>query len=543
MIGEMMSSQLLTSNIIKHAARNHTSQEIISRTVEGPIHRYSYGEFEKRCRLVANVLLDLGVARGDRIGTLAWNTHRHLELYYGISGMGAVCHTINPRLFHDQLEYVINHANDRFLFIDLTFVPLLEALQGKLTTVEAYIILTDRAHMPETALKNVHSYEDLMNNVSETYEWPQFDENMACMLCYTSGTTGNPKGSLYSHRSTMLHALCVMASTAEVRLTLRSTVLCIVPMFHVGAWGYPFKAPIAGAKIVLPADRYDGEGLYELMEQEEVTLTAGVPTIVTVLLEEIRKQTRAPKGLRYVLCGGSAPGVALMKAFEEDFGVTFVQGWGMTETSPVAAVNSRFAEQSELPEQEKYLAKRKAGRANFGIEAKIVDDQGRRLPEDGKSSGELLVRGPYIIGAYFDDQSATEAAFSHGWFRTGDVCVIEEDGTIMITDRSKDLIKSGGEWISSIDLENQAMLHPAVAECAAIACHHPKWEERPLLVVVAKRGETITKHDLLAFMQDKIAKWWIPDDIVFVDNLPHGSTGKVSKKDLRLQFQNYKLPQ
>ena len=404
-------------------------------------------------------------------------------------------------------------------------------------------MLTDRAHMPDTKLPNVLCYEELLEPAGEDYDWPEFDENTASMLCYTSGTTGNPKGSLCSHRSTLLHALYVAASTTEIALTIDDSFLAIVPMFHVAAWGYAYAVPLIGSKLVLPGPNYTGEGLYDLMDQEQVRFTAGVPTIVTTLLEHMRKVGRAPNGLKRVLCGGSAPSEALIRAFEEDFDIRFIQGWGMTETSPVASVNLQFDKLSKLSPDEWIARKKKQGRPNFGVETKIVDDNGERVAEDGKTSGELLVRGPFIVGAYYNDPQATEAAFDdEGWFRTGDVSSIDEEGILFLTDRSKDLIKSGGEWISSIDLENTMMTHPAVTEAAAIACHHPRWEERPLLIIVKREGMSLEKDQVLEFLRDKIVKWWMPDDVVFVDELPHGATGKVSKKTLRDEYRDYKLP-
>ena len=543
MLGAMMNRQLLIASIMRHAARYHTNQEVVSNTVEGPVHRYTYADVNRRSQRVANMLAGFGIKLGDRVATLAWNTYRHVELYYGVSGMGAVCHTVNPRLFQEQLIYIFNHAADRLVFVDLTFVPILESIYDKLESVEGYVILTDREHMPETKLSNVSCYEDLIAAASEGYDWPEFDENTASMLCYTSGTTGNPKGSLYSHRSTLLHALCVAASTTEIALTPDDSFLAIVPMFHVAAWGYAYIVPLIGSKLVLPGPNYTGDGLFDLMDAEQVRLTAGVPTIVTTLLEHMKKVGRAPTGLKRVMCGGSAPSEALIRAFEEDFDVAFVQGWGMTETSPVASVNIQFDKLAQLTPDEWITRKKKQGRPNFGVETKIVDDTGQRVAEDGVTTGELLVRGPFIISGYFNDAEATSAAIDdEGWFRTGDVSSIDPEGILFLTDRSKDLIKSGGEWISSIDLENTVMTHAAVAEAAAIACHHPKWEERPLLIIVKRKGMDLDKDEVLEFLSDKIVKWWMPDDVVFVDELPHGATGKVSKKTLRNEYKDYQLP-
>ena len=543
MLGQMMDRPLMIASIIECAARYHTLQQIVSRTVEGDIHRYTYGAAHDRCKRLANALLSLGAGHGDRIATLAWNTHRHFELYYGVSGMAAVCHTVNPRLAKNQLIYIFNHAADRYVFTDLTFVPLLEEIQDDLQTVEGYVILADAENMPETSLRNVLCYEDLIGAQPARFVWPEFDENAASMLCYTSGTTGNPKGALYSHRSTLLHALCVNASMGELASTPETTFLSIVPMFHVGAWGNPYMVPLAGGKLVLPGPRYDGEALFELMDREQVTTTAGVPTIVTVLLEEMRKRERKPAGLTRMLCGGSAPSEALIRGYEEEFGVVFIQGWGMTETSPVGALNTPTAALAALAPEDRYAIKKNQGRPCFGIDTKIVGEAGNRLPEDGEATGELAVRGPFVVSGYYNDEAATEAAVdAEGWFRTGDICSIDPEGYLVITDRSKDLIKSGGEWISSIDLENTVMAHEDVAEAAAIACHHPKWEERPLLLVVRRDGSELSKADILAFLEDKVVKLWLPDDVVFLDELPHGATGKVSKITLRERFKDYTLP-
>ena len=450
---------------------------------------------------------------------------------------------MNPRLFRDELLYIMNHAEDRVLFLDLTFVPAVEALAPELETIERFVILTDAEHMPRTSLRNATSYEELIEGASDDYEWPEFDENEAAMLCYTSGTTGNPKGVLYSHRSILLHALLAHAGMGQSAPCHLDSYLAIVPLFHVGAWGVPYMITMIGGKLVLPGPAYDGDSLFELMDAEGVTHSAGVPTIVTTLLGAMRERGRKTRGLKWVLCGGSAPSEALIRAFELEFGVTFVQGWGMTETGPVAAVNLPTAAYDRMTQDERFALKRKAGRILFGVEAKIVGEDGERLPEDGVATGELAVRGPYVISRYYRDEAASDAAFDHeGWFLTGDVSSIDPEGYIHITDRSKDLIKSGGEWISSIDLENRVMAHEAVAEAAAIACHHPKWEERPLLVVVRRPGADAGKEDLLAFLEGKIAKWWMPDDIVFVDEMPHGATGKVNKRQLREQFKDYVLP-
>ncbi len=543
MRGEIMDRPLLVSGIVTHAERYFADAEVVSRRVEGGIHRYTYRDAAARMRRLANALEALGVGPGDRLATLAWNTHRHYELYFAVSGVGAICHTVNPRLFRDELLYIMNHAEDRVLFLDLTFVPMVEALAPELETIERFVILTDAEHMPRTSLRNATSYEELIEGASDDYEWPEFDENEAAMLCYTSGTTGNPKGVLYSHRSILLHALLSHAGMGQSAPCHLDSYLAIVPLFHVGAWGVPYMITMIGGKLVLPGPAYDGDSLFELMDAEGVTHSAGVPTIVTTLLGAMRERGRKTRGLKWVLCGGSAPSEALIRAFELEFGVTFVQGWGMTETGPVAAVNLPTAAYDRMTQDERFALKRKAGRILFGVEAKIVGEGGERLPEDGVATGELAVRGPYVISRYYRDEAASDAAFDdEGWFLTGDVCSIDPEGYIHITDRSKDLIKSGGEWISSIDLENRVMAHEAVAEAAAIACRHPKWEERPLLVVVRRPGADAGKADLLAFLEGRIAKWWMPDDIVFVDEMPHGATGKVNKRLLREQYRDYVLP-
>jgi fatty-acyl-CoA synthase len=538
-----MDRPLSIAAILRYAARYHGDGEIVSRTVEGPIHRYGYREAHGRAQRLANALVALGVRPGDRVATLAWNTYRHVELYYAISGLGAVCHTINPRLFHEQIAEIANHAGDRFIFTDLTFVPILEHLAGKLPSVEGVVVMTDRANMPETSLPGVLCYEDLIAEQPADFDWPEFDENSAAGLCYTSGTTGAPKGALYSHRSTVLHALSVSISCDGRWVTGRDSYLVVVPMFHVCAWGLPYVCPLVGAKMVLPGPRYDGEGLFELMEREAVTASAGVPTVWLGLLDHLRQTGGRFSHLERVVCGGAAPPDALMRAFEEDHSVDFMQGWGMTETSPVGAACILRPGMEDLPAEAIFAIKGKAGRAPFGFEWKIVDAEGRELPHDGEASGELLVRGYYVMSGYYENEVANTAAFdAEGWFRTGDVATIDPDGYLQITDRVKDMIKSGGEWISSIDLENAVMAHGDVAEAAAIALPHPKWIERPLLAAVARDGAALAKQDILDFLAGKIAKWWLPDDVVFLDELPHTATGKISKARLRAQFKDYKLP-
>ncbi len=543
MLGLMMDSPLSTSSLIVYAARQHGDTEIVSRSVEGPIHRTTYAEAEARAGRLAKALRDLGVGDGDRIATLAWNGHRHLELYFGVAGLGAVCHTINPRLFADQLVYIINHAEDRYLFLDLTFVGLLEGLHERLPGVEGYVIMTDAEHMPETSLPSVLCYETLIAAQDAGYDWPRLDENQASALCYTSGTTGNPKGVLYSHRSTVLHSFSCCAADHPLAISCRSVVLPVVPMFHVQAWGIPYAAAMAGAKLVLPGPGLDGASLHDLLDTERVTVTAGVPTIWFGLLDYLAKTGKTLEHLNCLTAGGAAAPLSMIEAFEETHGVEVIHAWGMTETSPVATTGRLKRKFLDLPRAEKRKIKLTQGRAVYGIEIQIVDDDGRTLPHDGQTAGQIMVAGPWVASAYFRDEEATAAALDGaGWFATGDVATIDADGHIHITDRSKDLIKSGGEWISSIDLENAAMGHPEVAEAAAIALPHPKWGERPLLVIVRRDEGTVTAGELRDFLAARVAKWWLPDEVTFVDELPHTATGKISKLQLRERFAGHKLP-
>ena len=541
MKGLMMDTPLLIPSLISHAARCHAGVEVCSLTVEGPMHRYGWGDCYARVQRLANALHTLGVEQGDRIATLAWNGYRHLELYYGVSGMGAICHTVNPRLFSEQIAYIINHAADRFIFTDLTFVPLLEDMLDEIGGVEGFIVMTDEEHMPETTLPNALCYETLLAAETPAYDWPEFDERTASALCYTSGTTGNPKGTLYSHRSTVLHSLGILV--ASFALKGDDVVLPVVPMFHVQCWGIPHAAPLAGAKIVFNGPHFDGETLQKLFAEEQVTVTLGVPTIWLGLLDYLRSSGKRVDSLRMLISGGAAPPLSMVEAFEKDYGVSINHGWGMTETSPVAAAGINQRRLAGLSPDDRIKEKLKQGQALYGVDMKIVDDQGHRLPHDGKAAGELYVRGPWVMSGYYNDPAATADAFDdEGWFGTGDVVSIEPDHHIQITDRSKDLIKSGGEWISSIDLENTAMGHPDVAEAAAIAMPHPKWGERPLLVVVPRDGAAPDKDGILAYLEDKIAKWWLPDDVVFTREIPHTATGKISKLKLRRIYKDYVLP-
>jgi fatty-acyl-CoA synthase len=541
--GMMMDVPLLTHSLVRHAARYHADTEIVSRTVEGPVHRYTYAEAYARIQQLANALVGMGVGPGDRVATMAWSGYRHFELYYAIGGIGAVCHTINPRLFADQIEYIVGHAGDRFIFADLGFIDVAEGLADRLTGVEGYVVMTDAGHMPETALPNARCYETLIAGEAADFEWPVFDENTAAALCYTSGTTGNPKGVLYSHRAIMLHAFSTCQADHPLALSSQATILPAVPMFHVHAWGAPYGAPMCGAKIVFPGPGMDGESLYALLEDEQVTLTAGVPTVWLGLLEYMEKTGKRLNHLQVMNIGGSAPPLSMIKAFEEDYGVPVVHAWGMTEMSPVGTSGTLKRKFRDLPRDERYKLIRKQGRPLFGVEMTIVDDDGNTLPHDGEATGELRVRGPWVAAQYFNDPEASAAAFDdEGWFGTGDVASIDADGHVQITDRNKDLIKSRGEWISSIELENAAMAHPGIAEAAAIAVAHPKHGERPLLIVVRRDGAEITLDDIRDVLAGKVPTWWAPDDVVFVDDLPHTGTGKINKRALRRIFADYTLP-
>jgi len=539
--GQMMDRPLLIIDILKHAADAFPAVEIVSRTVEGPLHRYGYADCYRRTAQLAHALKGLGINEGDRVATIAWNTYRHVELYYGVSGIGGVCHTINPRLFEDQLEYIVNHADDQAIFVDANIVPLVEKMAGRFPGVKHYVVMTDRDHMPETSLPNVHCYEELLDGQPEVYDWPELDERAAAAMCYTSGTTGNPKGSLYSHRSTVLHALGLLAPNT-VPLSQGSAVLPVVPMFHVQAWGQPYAAPIAGAKMVMPGPKLDGESLHELMESEGVTVTLGVPTIWLGLLTHMRETGKKLTKLECLVTGGAAAPLSMIKAYEEEFGITVQQGWGMTETSPVCACGADGPQMDAATGDARYELKLKQRRF-FGVELRLIDDDGNPVPFDGESQGELQCRGPWVVNGYYNDQGATDAAMTEdGWFRTGDVATIGDEGLLQITDRTKDLIKSGGEWISSIDLENEAMSHPDVAEAAAIAMPHPKWQERPMLVIVPHEGRNPSAEDIRGHLESRIASWWMPDDIAFIEELPHTATGKVSKLQLRERFKDHVLP-
>jgi len=531
---------LRVSTIIDHAARFHGEQELVTRSIEGPIERTTYAKVHLRTRKLAHGLRKLGVKQGDVVATLAWNTARHMEAWYAIMGLGAVCHTLNPRLFAEQLIYIINHAEDKVILLDVTFIPILEGIRDKLPTVGAYVVMTDRDHMPDTSLPNVVCYEDMLAAEDADFTWVAVDEYDACGLCYTSGTTGNPKGVLYSNRSNVLHGMLGACGDA-IGMRAVDSILMVVPMFHANAWGLAFSAPMVGAKLVMPGSRMDGESIYELLETEEVTLTAAVPTVWLMLLQYLEATGKKLSTLKRVVIGGSAAPRSMIAAFEKDYGVEVRHAWGMTEMSPLGTLGSFKRGQDKWPAEKQLDQKMKQGRPPYGVDMKIVDDEGTELPWDGIAFGRLLVRGPAISSAYLKGEGG-QILDAEGWFDTGDVASLDPLGFMRITDRAKDVIKSGGEWISSIDLENLAVGHPKVVEAAVIGIAHPKWDERPLLIIVLKEGEQATCEEILAFMEGKIAKWWMPDDVVFVDSIPHTATGKIQKLALREQFKDYRLP-
>jgi len=539
MLGLMMDKPLLISSILDHAAKYHGGTEIVSRTVEGPLHRYTYADAAVRAKKLAQALRRLGIGDGDRVATLAWNGYRHFELYYGVSGMGAVCHMVNPRLFSGQISYILNHAEDKIVFADLTFVQLLEEIAPEAASVKAFVVMTDEANMPDTSLPNVHCYETLLAAEDGDCEWPQFDENTASSMCYSSGTTGNPKGVLYSHRSTVLHAWAAVTPDM-LNISAAAAIMPAVPMFHVNAWGIPYAAPMAGAKLVLPGAAMDGESIHGLIDGEGVTISAGVPTVWLGLLDYLDRSGATVEKFKYCVIGGSAAPRAMSVAMEEKYGVHVLHAWGMTEMSPLGTVNWPKYGMEGQSDEDRYDRQVKQGRPCYGVDMKIVNDANEPLPEDGAAFGELKVRGPWVCSEYFKGEGDSHDA--DGWFATGDVATIDADGYMHVTDRSKDVIKSGGEWISSIELENIAVGHPGVFEAAVIGVAHPKWDERPLLVAVRNEGSDVTAEDLLKFYEGKVAKWWIPDDVAFVDELPHTATGKLLKMDLRDKFEGYALP-
>jgi fatty-acyl-CoA synthase len=540
MLGLMQDQPLLISSLIEFAARNHHDTEIVSRRTEGDLHRSTYAQVARRSRQVAQALDRLGLAFSDRVGTLAWNGYRHLELYYGVSGSGRVIHTINPRLAPDQVAWIANHAEDQVLCFDVTFLPIIKAVWSKCTTVRHWIALCEADALPaDTGIAGLQSYEAWIGSESDVYDWPQFDEKSAAALCYTSGTTGNPKGVLYSHRSTLLHAWGGALPDA-LALSARDTILPVVPMFHVNAWSIPYGAAMTGTKLVFPGPALDGKSVYELLESERVTVAAGVPTVWLMLLNHVRQNDLKFNHMRRTAIGGSACPPAMIKSFRDDYGVTVLHAWGMTEMSPIGTVCNLKLPQLALDPQAQLAVMCKQGRALFGVDMRIVDPAGRELPWDGQAAGDLHVKGPWILSSYFKGEGGDPLV--DGWFPTGDVASIDPDGFMQITDRSKDVIKSGGEWISSIDIENVAMAHPAVAMAACIALPHPKWDERPLLVVVRKPGAEATAADILGFYEGKVAKWQVPDDVAFVDAIPLGATGKMQKNKLREQFKGHRLP-
>ena len=540
MLGQMQQQPLLISSLIDFAERHHGDAEIVSRRVEGDIHRCSWADVARRARQVASALDQWQLPAGARVATLAWNGYRHLELYFGVSGSERVLHTLNPRLHPDQVVWIANHAEDSVLCFDMTFLPLVQAVHARCTTVKHWVALCDADKLPaDSGIPGLISYEAWMGGQSDQYHWPSFDENTASSMCYTSGTTGNPKAALYSHRSTLLHAYA-SALPDSMAMSARDSVLPVVPMFHVNAWGIPYSAAMVGAKLVFPGPALDGKSVYELIESEGVTFAAGVPTVWQMLLGHMK-----PAGLKFstlsrTVIGGSACPPAMIDAFREDYGVDVLHAWGMTELSPLGTVCTLKNKHLRLPAEEQMKIRMKQGRCIYGIEMKIVDGEGRDLPHDGKSAGDLLVKGPWVIASYYKAEGGSPLV--DGWFPTGDVATIDPDGFMQITDRSKDVIKSGGEWISSIDIENIAMAHPAVAMAACIGVFHPKWDERPIVCVVKKPGAEVTREALLAFYEGKTAKWQIPDDAVFVEAIPLGATGKMLKTKLREQLQGYKLP-
>jgi acyl-CoA synthetase (AMP-forming)/AMP-acid ligase II len=540
MLGLIQDRPLLISSLIEYSGQNHGDVEVVSRSVEGPIHRTNYRELNQRAKKLAQALGRLGVNIGDRMGTIAWNGYRHMEVYFGVSGMGAVCHTINPRLFPEQIAYIVNHAEDKFIFVDLTFIPLIEALKEHLPNVEGFIVMTDEEHMPESSLDNLLCYETLLAAEDGDYAWPDLDEKTASSLCYTSGTTGNPKGVLYSNRSTVLHSFCVCAQDG-LGISNQDSILAVVPMFHANAWGLPYAAAMSGAKMVMPGAAMDGASLYDLMEAEKVTVSAGVPTIWMMLLAHVKENNLKFSTMNRTVIGGSAAARSMISTFVEDYGVNVVHAWGMTETSPIGTTGNLLNKHIDLPESEKIDIRTKQGRVVYGVELKITDDDNKELPRDGVAFGDLKVRGPWITNGYFKGEGG-DILDEDGWFSTGDVGTLDGDGYMQITDRSKDVIKSGGEWISSIDVENEAIGCPGIVEAAVIAIPHPKWDERPLVIAVKQEGHDVTRDDVIKHLESTLAKWQLPDDVVFVDELPHTATGKLLKTKLREDFKDYVLP-
>ncbi|MEO8115686.1 MAG: long-chain-fatty-acid--CoA ligase [Phenylobacterium sp.] len=540
MLGLMQDWPLTVDRILDHAKEWHPRREVVSRSVEGPIVRTTYGEVHDRAKRLSNALIGLGVKPGDRVATLAWNTARHIEAWYGIMGMGAVCHTLNPRLFAEQLCYIINHAGDKVLFTDLTFLPVLLEHRDKMPGVKQVIVMTDEGYMDPAAYPGALCFETLVAEHSPDVAWGGFDENTAAGLCYTSGTTGNPKGVLYSHRSNFLHTLVTMGKDV-MGLSATDVVLPVVPMFHANAWGLAFSCPAVGAKLVMPGQKLDGASVHELLETEGVTFSAAVPTVWQMLLTHLRETKGKLTTLKRVVIGGSAVPEAIVRGFRDEFGVSVTHAWGMTETSPLGTLSTPTGDTATLSPEQQLRFTLKQGRVPVGIELKLVDDAGERLPHDGTTFGKLLVRGSFVVGEYFKGEGG-QILDADGWFDTGDVATIDEYGFMQITDRAKDVIKSGGEWISTIEIENIAMGHPKAALAAVIGAAHPKWDERPVLLVKLMPGETGAKQEFLDFLEGKIAKWWTPDDVVFVDDIPLGATGKIDKKLIRQRMADYVLP-
>ena len=540
MFGLMQQQSLLISSLIEFANRHHGDGEVVSRRVEGDVHRYTWADVANRSRQMANALDSLKLAQGARVATLACNGYRHLELYFGVSGSGRVLHTLNPRLHPDQVVWIANHAEDEILCFDMTFLPLVQAVHAKCTTIKHWVAMCDADKLPaDSGIPNLTSYETLLEGQSTDYTWPELDENTASSMCYTSGTTGNPKAALYSHRSTLLHAYA--AALPDVMcISARDSILPVVPMFHVNAWGIPYSAAMTGAKLVFPGPALDGKSIYELIEAEKVTFAAGVPTVWQMLLSHMKPHALNFSSLKRTVIGGSACPPAMIDAFRESYGVDVLHAWGMTEMSPLGTLCTLKNKHLDLPEEAQMKLRLKQGRAIFGVDMKIVNEAGESLPHDGKTYGDLLVKGPWIIREYYKQEGPSPLL--DGWFPTGDVATIDEDGFMQITDRSKDVIKSGGEWISSIDIENIAMAHPDIVMAACIGMPHPKWDERPVVCVVKKPGAEISVTDLLKFYEGKTAKWQIPDDVIFVDAIPLGATGKMLKTKLRTLLADYKLP-
>jgi fatty-acyl-CoA synthase len=543
--GLMQKQSLLISHLIEFAERHHGDGEVVSRRVEGDIHRYTWSDVARRSRQVANTLDAAKLAFSDRVATLAWNGYRHLELYFGVSGSGRVLHTINPRLHPDQIAWIANHAEDQVLCFDMTFLPIIQAIHSKCHTVRQWVAMCEIDKLPaDSGISNLVSYEAWIGNQSSNYQWPSFDENSASSMCYTSGTTGNPKAALYSHRSTILHAYA--AALPDVMcISARDAILPVVPMFHVNAWGIPYSAALTGAKLVFPGAGMDGKSIYELIEGEGVTYAAGVPTVWQMLLTHMKANGLKFSTLNRTVIGGSACPPAMIQTFMDDYGVEVLHAWGMTEISPLGTLCTLKNKHLKLSEPEQMKIRLKQGRAIFGVDMKIVDDAGNDLPHDGKAYGDLLVKGPWVVAEYFKGEGGSPLVKdTHGieWFPTGDVATIDSDGYMQITDRSKDVIKSGGEWISSIDIENIAVAHPGVLMAACIGVKHPKWDERPIVAVVKKPDAQVSREELLAFYEGKTAKWQIPDDVVFVDSIPIGATGKMLKTKLREQLKDYVLP-